>query len=106
VSILVLYFAPRDSILSLPLAARIAWTVLVVPLPIFFAGLIFSTLFRDVTDAGSAFGANLMGAMVGGFAEYAGMYVGNRHLLLLVLVAYLIAFLSLRSSGRKVELIT
>jgi hypothetical protein len=39
--------------------------------------------------------------MVGGFAEYAGMYVGNRHLLLLVIVAYAIAWLSLRTSPRQ-----
>ena len=45
--------------------------------PIFFAGLVFSTTFRREAQPASAFGANLLGATVGGFAEYLGMVVGS-----------------------------
>jgi len=60
-----------------------------VPLPIFFAGIIFSTTFRDSKAPSAAFGANLIGAMIGGFCEYLTMAVGNRILSILVLAAYL-----------------
>jgi hypothetical protein len=59
-----------------------------VPLPVFFAGLIFSTGFRDSANPATLFGANLIGAMVGGFAEYLGMAVGSQQLSYLVIAAY------------------
>ena len=52
------------------------WTLLAVPLPIFFAGLVSSTTFRREAQPASAFGANLLEATVGGFAEYLRMVVG------------------------------
>jgi hypothetical protein len=44
-----------------------------------------------------AFGANLVGAMVGGLLEYAALITGYRNLLILVAVAYGLAFLTGRS---------
>ena len=79
---------PREQILGLGFAGRLAWTLLAVPLPVFFAGLIFSTRFRDAANASALFGANLIGAMAGGFSEYLGMAVGSQHLSLLVIAAY------------------
>ena len=84
-----LYMVPRDSILALPLAGRLLWTLFAVPLPIFFAGLIFSTTFHDAASPSMFFGANLIGAMIGGFCEYLGMATGNHNLALLVIGAYL-----------------
>jgi hypothetical protein len=83
-----LYLVPHDWVLSLPLAARLAWVLLAVPFPIFFAGLIFSTTFRDVGDPSGLLGTNLLGAMAGGFCEYLGMAVGNQNLTLIVILAY------------------
>ena len=62
-----------------------------MPLPIFFAGLIFSTTFRQASNPSSFFGANLIGAMIGGFSEYLSMKVGNRNLTCLVMGAYLVS---------------
>src|SRR5438874_1912931 len=67
----------------------LTYSLVVIPLPIFFAGLIFSTTFRDATDPSLALGSNLLGAMVGGFAEYLGMIMGMKALLLIVLLFYL-----------------
>jgi hypothetical protein len=75
-ALLVLYFTPRDAILAQAFGLRLAWSLLVVPLPIFFAGLIFSTTFRLSPDPSASFGTNLIGATVGGFAEYLGMALG------------------------------
>ena len=80
---------PRDQVLGFSTAGRFLWTLLIVPLPIFFAGLIFSCTFRHALNPAALFGANLIGAMLGGFCEYLGMAIGHRALLLIVLMAYL-----------------
>jgi MFS family permease len=86
--LVLLVVVPREQVLAFSLAGRLAWTLLVVPLPVFFAGLIFSTGFREAANPAVLFGANLIGAMIGGFAEYLGMAVGSHHLSYLVIAAY------------------
>ena len=104
-SLLVLYLVPRNAILWLPLAQRVAWTLLIVPLPIFFAGLVFSTTFREGgRNTSQLLGANLIGAMIGGFSEYLGMAYGNEKLLLLVIAAYLASFFIRVPVGMRVRL--
>lgn len=87
-SLLVLTLMPREIVLGWSYGQRLAWALLVVPLPIFFAGLIFSTTFREARVPSAVFGANLIGATVGGFAEYLGMAIGTHALWWLVLAAY------------------
>jgi hypothetical protein len=94
-SIVLVYAMPHDLILSLSFAGRLAWTALAVPIPIFFAGLVFSTTFKRSIQAPAVFGANLVGAMVGGFAEYLGMAFGSRSLVLVVVGAYVVSLLSI-----------
>jgi hypothetical protein len=88
-TLLLLYLVKRESILALSFDQRLLWSLLVVPLPIFFAGLIFSTTFRQASNPSSFFGANLIGAMIGGFAEYLSMIMGNQNLMFLIIGAYL-----------------
>jgi hypothetical protein len=88
-TLVALYVIPRDQILGLPFLWRLLWSLVIVPLPIFFAGLMFSTTFREAKDPAIMLGANLIGATVGGFAEYAGMTLGMRALCLFVIAAYL-----------------
>ncbi len=90
-TLLLLYFVKRDSVLALTFNERLLWSLLVVPLPIFFAGLIFSTSFRGASIPSSFFGANLIGAMIGGFCEYLSMIMGNQNLIFLVIGAYLLS---------------
>ncbi len=99
-SLALLYLVPRDLVLAAPPLARFAWALLVVPLPIFFAGLIFSTRFRGAPDTAWALGINLVGAVLGGFLEYLGMAVGGRALLLVAALAYLAANLAARTTDR------
>ncbi|HZZ20170.1 MAG TPA: hypothetical protein VFE25_12410 [Opitutaceae bacterium] len=96
-----LLLVPRESILQFEFPGRLLWTILAVPLPILFAGIIFSTTFRDTASPSAAFGANLIGAMVGGFCEYLVMAVGNHQLSLLVVVAYLGSFYVLSTVRRS-----
>jgi hypothetical protein len=87
-SLAALYLIPREQILALPWLARLAWALFCVPLPIFFAGLIFSVTFRESKDPATMLAANLIGATIGGFCEYLGMALGVHALLLLVMAAY------------------
>ena len=59
---------------------------------VFLANLIFAKRFRDVGSSSLAFGANLLGAMVGGILEYVSLVTGYRALLVLVGVLYATAF--------------
>jgi hypothetical protein len=95
-----LIMVPRERVLEYAFAGRLLWTLLVVPLPVFFAGIIFSTTFRDTASPSAAFGANLVGAMLGGFCEYLAMAVGSHRLSMLVIVAYLGSMLVLLSARR------
>jgi hypothetical protein len=88
--------------LALSLPGRLLWALLVVPLPIFFAGLVFSTTFRNAANPSALLGSNLVGAMTGGFCEYLGMATGYQSLMFLVLGAYAASLACLASSNRVV----
>jgi hypothetical protein len=92
---------PRDYVLGLTFAGRLLWTLVMVPMPVFFAGLIFSTTFRDAESPARAFGSNLIGAMIGGFCEYLAMLTGNRRLMLIVAAAYVGSLLVMLATRRS-----
>ena len=77
-----------------------AWVLLIVTLPIFFASLIYSTTFARSHNIATSFGANLVGATVGDLAEYFGMMFGYQRLVALIVVAYLGSLIALRRSLR------
>jgi hypothetical protein len=101
----ILLVVPREHILQFPFAGRLLWTLLVVPLPVFFAGIIFSTTFRGAASPSTAFGANLIGAMLGGFCEYLAMAIGSYKLSMLVIVAYLGSMTVLAATKRSARTI-
>ncbi len=84
-----LYFFPDQTALDWPFLSRLLYSLIIIPLPIFFAGLIFSSSFRESEDPSFSFGSNLLGAMVGGFVEYLGMITGTKALFLVVVIFYL-----------------
>jgi len=88
VSVCFLYFFPTQNVLAWPFLPRLIYSLTIIPLPIFFAGLIFSSTFRESQDPSFSLGSNLLGAMVGGFVEYLGMITGMKALLLVVVVFY------------------
>jgi len=99
-SVAFLYFFPTQSVLAWSFLSRLLFSLIVIPLPIFFAGLIFSSTLRESEDPGFLFGSNLLGAMVGGFSEYLGMITGMRALLLVVLIFYFASLLVCLRTGR------
>jgi spermidine synthase len=60
--------------------------------PLFFSGIVFSTLLKSRGEISGVMSANLFGAMCGGLLEYNSMYFGFRFLYLLAAGLYLFAF--------------
>jgi len=86
------WLVPVDTLLPLAPPARFLAAAALAFAPIFFANMIFADRFRDVGSSTSAFGANLIGAMIGGLLEYSALITGYRNLLFVVAVLYGIAF--------------
>jgi hypothetical protein len=64
-------------------------------LPLFFAGLIFATSLKRTADLPLAFGSNLLGAFVGGLAEYGSLAGGIRSLYALAGMFYVLSWVAL-----------
>lgn len=71
--------------------------------PVYFAGLVFIRSFKISTIPGEALGANILGSVLGGWAEYASMAYGMRILLLLAMVLYGASAAALLASRRSSE---
>ncbi len=91
---------PNSWLLGLSVGPRAAIAVAVAFLPIFAANVVFAKRFAETADGPTAFGANLLGAMVGGCLEYLAILVGFHALLLVAAAIYLGAFLLLLKRER------
>jgi hypothetical protein len=92
-SLALAWVVPPDALLELAMAPRFVVASTLAFLPIFFANLIFTQRFKAVSSSATAFGANLLGAMVGGILEYMALITGYRALLLVVALLYGLALL-------------
>jgi hypothetical protein len=79
-------------LLGIAVVPRFLVATIAAFIPVFLANLIFAKRFREVASSSLAFGANLLGAMVGGVLEYASLLTGYRALLVLVGLLYATAF--------------
>jgi SAM-dependent methyltransferase len=69
-------------------------------LPVYFAGLVFARSFTRAEVAGPAIGANLLGAVLGGWSEYTSMAVGIRALVPLACAFYMASLACLARDAR------
>jgi hypothetical protein len=67
-------------------------TALLLTSPMFFSGIVFSTLLKTRGDISGVMSVNLFGAMCGGLLEYNSMYFGFRFLYVIAAGLYLLAF--------------
>jgi hypothetical protein len=88
-SLLGLWLLPPRVLMELTLLSRAVLGGLAFAVPIFFAGVIFSSELRTRADASAALGSNLCGAVVGGLAENLSMMIGLKAIGLLALAIYL-----------------
>ena len=87
------WLVPQHTLLELSPAPRFLAAVALAFAPIFLANLVFAQRFRSVGSSTTAFGANLLGAMLGGVLEYLALVTGYRFLLIVVGALYALAFL-------------
>jgi hypothetical protein len=92
VGLLVAGLVPAEWLLSLDTVPRFFAATLLAFFPVFIANLVFASRFRDTADPTTAFGANLLGAMVGGVLEYLSLITGYRGLLVLAALLYALAW--------------
>ena len=96
VSLLVGYFYARNHEMiafSSPLLSLMASCVLLT-IPLFFSGIVFSTLIgRASVNISTALAYNLMGALFGGLMEYNSMYFGFAFLYLLAIGFYFLSWM-------------
>ncbi len=85
---------PTSWVLSLPLLLRLVVAIVIAFIPIMAANVIFAQRFATTSNATTAFGTNLLGAMFGGCLEYLALTVGYRSLLIVCAGLYLIAYLT------------
>jgi hypothetical protein len=92
VTLAVSYVVPQGSLLSLPFVLRFVAATALAFAPVFLANLVFAQRFKSVGSSTTAFGASLLGAIVGGVLEYLSLITGFRFLLVVVAVLYGLAF--------------
>jgi SAM-dependent methyltransferase len=95
-SLVVAILVPMNTFLNLPGAARVAVSCAVVFVPVFFAGVIFGTAFRDTAAPDIALGSNVGGAILGGLSENLSLLIGFNNLCVLALLFYAMSAISLR----------
>lgn len=93
-SLFILWLMPNEFLLSQPLIWRAIIAIAMTFTPIFLANLIFAERFKQTIDSTQAFGANLMGAVVGGLLEYSSLIIGYRNLIILIVALYIFALLA------------
>jgi len=98
-ALLVNAYVPMSYFLNLPGMAKVVASCAVVFVPIFFAGVIFATSFRDSRHPDVDFGSNIGGVILGGLCENLSLVLGFSHLILVAVAFYaLSAFLRPRAA--------
>jgi spermidine synthase len=90
------FVVPVKAIFFASLWVRILASVLVLCLPVFFAGIVFIRSFARDAFSSDALGSNLLGAMVGGMLESASLWTGIRWLLVFAAALYIASWIALR----------
>jgi hypothetical protein len=96
ITLLLNAIVPLNSFLGLPFAMQTVAACALVVSPIFFAGVIFATLLRQEAQAEQALAYNTAGAVLGGIAETASLWIGFQYLVLLAALLYATSWLMAR----------
>jgi len=98
-------FLPYSLLGGLPTPAKVLASAVLVGLPVFFSGLVFSRSFRDVVHPAQGLGINLFGAVVGGVLENLVMVGGTTILGVLAIIIYGLSVAALVLFDREDEVI-
>lgn len=86
------YLVPPGTFSGAPPLLRWVAAPIFYLLPVFLAGLVFTSQFRDSWSAAIAFSSSCLGGILGGMTEYLSMVMGCNNLLLFVALFYLAAW--------------
>jgi len=95
-SLAISYFFPLDILIGTNPIIRVLASTLLLSLPIFFAGLIFSESLRQAGETGRPLASNLSGSVAGGVLEYGSILWGIKSLYVVAAIVYLGAWISSR----------
>ena len=84
------YWFPFDRTAAAPAIVGMM-AIGIFSIPVLFAGILFSTEFRNVDSPSAALGANILGAVTGGLLENLSLLFGLRALLLVAILLYCVA---------------
>jgi hypothetical protein len=90
------WWVPVEALLLRGWMLRAILGTLFLCLPVYFAGLIFTSSFQRARFQAEAFGANLFGSVVGGLLEALSFWTGIRSLVVVAGCCYLFSLMSLR----------
>ena len=103
-ALLLSVLVPYGLLNALSLGPRVLVASVVIALPVFFSGMVFSTAFQRVASPDRALGINLLGAIVGGALENLVLIAGTKVLGVLAIVIYLASAMSTRAIRREARL--
>lgn len=97
---------PLDDFLAFGSAWRAPVSCAFVFGPIYFAGIIFASAFRDSRQPDVDFGSNVGGIILGGLSEYFSLVVGFKYLLVIAGGYYLLSYVFRRKAPGNLDRIT
>ncbi len=100
ISLVFSFFFPLDVLTALPPLLRAISSMVLLSLPLFFSGMIFSEAMRRHGEATGPLSSNLFGSVAGGIMEYTSLWWGVKSLYLLAAVTYLGAWLAWRRQNK------
>ena len=92
ISLIIQIFLPLQILNSWGLWTKIVLASLILNLPVYFGGIIFTNMFVQARNKANALGSNFLGAVFGGFAEMFTFLAGIHALLYLITFLYIGGF--------------
>jgi hypothetical protein len=90
------YIVPTDALFYESMLMRGAVATALYCSPVFFAGLIFISSFKQVGFRAEAFGSNLLGALVGGLLDSLSFWIGIKALVIVAAALYTMSLVTLK----------
>lgn len=101
-SLFIAWCVPTSALLNLAWLPRFFVATLLAFAPILIANLIFADRFKQVEKSTLAFGANLIGAVLGGLLEYTSLMIGYHGLLVMIIGLYAFAIFLMQSAQETI----
>jgi hypothetical protein len=100
-SLVLNYFLPLDLLIGFSPVVRAVGSMILLSLPLFFAGLIFGESLRRAGETAWPLASNLSGSVAGGVLEYGSLLWGIKSLYVIAAVVYAGAFLASRIQRKR-----